>query len=239
MLLQACLNGARSRDDHPKCPVTPDELASEAAAAVAAGAEALHVHPRDGDGRQSVEPDDVAAALDAIRAVTDVPIGVTTGAWIMAEPAMVPAAVRRWTVLPDHASVNLHEPGAFDLAELLLDRGVGVEAGIWTADTASDLAESDLAQHFLRILVEPMEQSVDEALDTVAAVDAALLAAAPHVPRLLHGIDTTAWPLLAEAAHRGDDARIGFEDTLALPDGTRPESNADMIRAALTITGGG
>lgn len=238
MLLQACLNGSRTRDHHPRCPVTPDELASEAAAAVAAGAGALHVHPRDGDGRESVEPGDVAAALDAIRAVTDVPVGVSTGAWIVAEPGGIAAAIRRWTVLPDYASVNVHEPGALQTAELLLDRGVGVEAGIWSADAASDLAESDVAEHVLRILVEPMEQDVDAALDTVGAVDAALVAATPNVPRLLHGIDATVWPLVAEAARRGDDTRIGLEDTLTLPDGSRPESNADLVRAALAIIDG-
>jgi uncharacterized protein (DUF849 family) len=56
VLLKACLNGARSRTDHPRCPVTPAELAAEAVDAVAAGAGAVHAHPRNQDGRESVEP---------------------------------------------------------------------------------------------------------------------------------------------------------------------------------------
>jgi uncharacterized protein (DUF849 family) len=235
VLLEACLNGARSRSDHPRCPITPAELAAEAAAAVAAGAGAIHIHPRNQDGRESVEPDDVAAAVDAIGSATDVPIGVSTGAWIAAEPDGIPAAIRRWTVLPDFASVNLHEPGAIGIAELLLDREVDVEAGIWNADAAADLAESGLAERCVRILIEALDQTLDTALDVVAGIEAALIAAAPHVPRLLHGLEATTWPVLAEAAQRGYDARIGFEDSVRLPDGSTPDSNADMVRAALDL----
>lgn len=234
-MLEACLNGARSKVEHPRCPISPAEVAAEAVGAVDAGAAALHVHPRGVDGRESVEPDAVAATLDAIRSVTDVPVGVTTGAWTVAEPAEIPAAIRRWTVLPDFASVNVHEPGALAIAELLLDRGIGIEAGLWTADAASDLAESGLTERCLRLLIEPMEHTVDAALDVVAAIEAALVLAAPDVPRLLHGIDATAWPLLVVAAHRGYDARIGLEDTVTLPDGTIPPSNADMVSTALTL----
>jgi uncharacterized protein (DUF849 family) len=42
--IKACLNGRRSRDEHPGVPVTPAELAAEAAASVPAGAEAVHLH---------------------------------------------------------------------------------------------------------------------------------------------------------------------------------------------------
>jgi uncharacterized protein (DUF849 family) len=35
-----------------------------------------------------------------------------------------------------------------------------------------------------------------------------------------------AWGLIAEAAARGYGTRVGFEDTLTLPDGSMAESNA-------------
>ncbi len=44
--MKACLNGDRSRADHPGVPITPEELAREAEAAVEAGARAIHLHPR-------------------------------------------------------------------------------------------------------------------------------------------------------------------------------------------------
>ncbi|MEV0797166.1 3-keto-5-aminohexanoate cleavage protein [Kribbella sp. NPDC050281] len=61
MLIKGCLNGDRSRADHCGVPVTPEELAAEGAAAVRAGAQALHVHPRGGAER--LRWDDIRAGL--------------------------------------------------------------------------------------------------------------------------------------------------------------------------------
>ena len=48
-------------------PLTPAEVAASAAAAVEAGAEAVHVHPRGADGAESLEAGDIAAAVAALR----------------------------------------------------------------------------------------------------------------------------------------------------------------------------
>jgi uncharacterized protein (DUF849 family) len=40
------------------------------------------------------------------------------------------------------------------------------------------------------------------------------------------------WPLIDEAAARGYDIRVGFEDTLALPDGSLAVSNAVLVAEA-------
>jgi uncharacterized protein (DUF849 family) len=52
--VKACLNGGRRRDEHPAVPVTAAQLAASASAAVAAGAEAIHLHPRDEGGAESL-----------------------------------------------------------------------------------------------------------------------------------------------------------------------------------------
>ena len=121
--LKACLNGPRDPSEHPALPVTPGAIAAEAAAAVAAGADALHIHAKDSSGRDTLEAGTVAAALEAVRAaVPGVAVGLTTGAWAAPGPGERIALVRAWTVLPDFASVNWHEPGSADLAEALLSR---------------------------------------------------------------------------------------------------------------------
>ncbi|MEU5254511.1 3-keto-5-aminohexanoate cleavage protein [Streptomyces longwoodensis] len=146
-MVQVCLNGARTAADSPAVPLSPAALARSAAEAVAAGATDLHVHPKTPCGRDTLAPDAVAATLEAIRERVDVPVGVTTGAWAEDGPTTRVDRVRRWTVLPDHASVNWHEPGAEELAAALLDRGVGVEAGIWSGtDGAARFAASPLAR---------------------------------------------------------------------------------------------
>lgn len=231
-MLKACLNGARRRSDHPRCPVTPHELAADGAAAVAAGATALHVHPRDARGGETLDAASVAAALEAMREHLAVPIGISTGAWILPDPANRLRAIERWEVLPDFASVNVNEPGAQQVAEALLDRGVGVEAGIWTGDAATVMADGGLAERCIRILIEPMEQDLGDALATVRDIESRLEGVAPGVPRLLHGFEMTVWPVIDHAAARGYDTRVGLEDTLRRPDGTTAHDNADLIRAA-------
>ncbi|WBB83307.1 MULTISPECIES: 3-keto-5-aminohexanoate cleavage protein [unclassified Micromonospora] len=130
-MLKACLNGTRRRDEHPAVPLTPAELAADAVRCAAAGVAAVHVHPRDDAGAESLDPAVIAAAVTAIRASRPgLPVGVSTGAWIVPDPAERVAAVRAWTVLPDFASVNAHEPGAAQVAAALHERGVMVEAGL-------------------------------------------------------------------------------------------------------------
>lgn len=228
-MLQVCLNGARSRAECSHLPVTPDELAAAAREAVAAGAEDIHLHPKDRDGRDTLESAAVAAAVTAVRtAVPGVPVGVTTGAWATADPQACAAQVWAWTVLPDHASVNWHEDGATDVAAALLDRQVGIEAGIYSGTPAAqrflDWPES---RRVLRILAEVTETTPQDAAQAAADLLGELESVA--TPILLHGEDAAAWPILYLAASRGMDARIGLEDVLHLPDGTPAPDNAALV----------
>ena len=135
--LKACINGARRPGEHPGLPVTPDQLAAEAVAAHAAGARAVHLHPKSADGEDSLLPGEVDPAVAAVRqALPGLPVGVTTGFWALPDPQQRLRAVESWGVLPDFASVNWHEPGSAELAWVLLSRGIGVEAGIFYAEAA-------------------------------------------------------------------------------------------------------
>ncbi|MFD6419371.1 3-keto-5-aminohexanoate cleavage protein [Streptomyces sp. NPDC060194] len=234
-MLQACPNGARTRAACAHLPVTPAELADAAAGAVAAGARDVHLHPKDADGRDTLDAEAVAAAVTAVRAaVPGIPVGVTTGAWATPDPHARAAQVASWTVLPDHASVNWHEEGAEAVAAALLDRGIGVEAGVYSGTPAARrLLAWPHAHRVLRVLAEVTETSVPAAL---TAADMVLTDLAPlTAPVLLHAEDAAAWPVLRLAAARGLDTRIGLEDTLHLPDGAPARTNADLVRAARDI----
>ncbi len=153
--VKACINGARTPDQHPNLPVTPEQLAAEALAVHQAGANAVHMHPKTADGVDSLQPDIVDAAVFAVRhSVPGLPLGVTTGLWALPDEKQRYSAVERWTELPDFASVNWHEPGAEGLAELLLSRGVGVEAGIFHAEAATAWADCEFAPHCMRVMIE-------------------------------------------------------------------------------------
>jgi uncharacterized protein (DUF849 family) len=233
MLIKACLNGSREPGAHPALPLTPAQLADAARDAVAAGAGALHIHPRRADGSQSFDPDDVAAAVAAVRAACPgVQVGGTTAAWVEPDPARRLAQVQSWTIRPDFVSVNFSEAGTEQLCAALLQAGVGIEAGLATADDARLLIETGLAGRCVRLLIEPDEPEPAAALATVRAIEALLDAAGIRTPRLLHGDEVTAWPLLDEALRCGYDTRIGLEDTLALPDGRPARDNAQLVAMA-------
>lgn len=289
-MVQVCLNGSRDAAGSGVVPMVPEELADAAGKAVAVGARDTHVHPRSPCGRESLTPGVLTPVLEAVRAVVDVPVGVThhrrvgragpgapgglgrvfwisldqpaasgavprkaehcprTGCpWVMRQRREVPcqapraqadpkdtAQVRAWPVLPDHASVNWHEPGAEAVAAALLERGVGVEAGIWSGtDGAERFAVSPLGPRVLRVLAEVMDPSAS-ARETARGLLRALDAYGAHGrPVLLHGEDGGAWPVLRLAGELGLATRIGVEDTLLLPDGSPAASNAELVRAAL------
>ena len=60
--------------------------------------------------------------------------------------------VQEWTVWPDFASVNFEEPGVVDLCNALLERGIGVEAGLSRVAEVELLLSFGLAERCLRIL---------------------------------------------------------------------------------------
>ena len=233
MLIKACLNGSRAPGEHPALPLTPAQLADAARDAVAAGAGALHIHPRRADGSQSFDPADVAAAVAAVRAACPgVPVGGTTAAWVEPDPARRLALVQAWTLRPDFVSVNFSEDGNRAALRRTAAGGIGIEAGLSTADDARLLIATGLAGRCVRLLIEPDEPETTAALATVRAIEALLDAAGIQTPRLLHGSEATAWPLLDEALRCGYDTRIGFEDTLVLPDGSPARDNAQLVATA-------
>lgn len=236
MLLKACLNGARHPREHPALPVSPDQLARDATRVRAAGADAVHVHAKDDRGEDTLEGGALASVLVAVRrAVPGLPIGVTTGAWTVADPAGRVSAVSAWTSLPDFASVNWHEPGAEQVASVLLERGVAVEAGLWHADAVRAWLVSPLRQRCLRVLIELPDGLDQRETDAEAGrlLDLLHRGAAPDVPVLLHGEGSSCWPALQYARGRGLDTRIGLEDVLELPDGSSAPDNAALVAAAL------
>src|ERR1700710_2819614 len=231
--VKACINGARTPDAHPNLPVTPDQLAAAAVASHRAGAKAVHMHPKSADGKDSLHDAEVSAAVSAVRAAAPgLPLGVTTGFWALPDPEARRKAVESWTVLPDFASLNWHEPGSPELAEVLLGKGLGVEIGLSHLEAAASWAESKMVQHCMRVMIE-LQGNED-----VAVADAMLeriAAAGSPAPVLLHGLDESCWPLLEHAGMCGVQTRIGMEDTLTLPDGSVTPDNAALVSAAVQL----
>ncbi|MGY3127108.1 uncharacterized protein (DUF849 family) [Agrococcus sp. UYP33] len=233
MLVKACLNGARDASAHPRLRPDPGVLAAEAAASVAAGAAAVHLHPKDADGRDSLAPGDLDRFVAAARAAVDVPVGVTTGAWTGDADARI-AAIRGWRTLPDFASVNAHEEGAERVAATLLDRGVGIEAGLWSVAALERWLRWPMRSACMRVLVEIPDLDDRVAIERLARrlVDGAR-AAEPSIEVLLHGEERSTWRAIDLALAWRLPTRAGLEDSTLLPDGSVAEGNAALVRAVV------
>jgi uncharacterized protein (DUF849 family) len=237
VMLQAALNGPFTKREHPALAVSVEELARDAAACVAAGARAIHLHPRDSEGRERLDAEVVDEVVTKVRKACEVPVGVTTGAWIEPDLGRRLELVRAWRA-PDYTSVNLSEPGATEIMRALIQARIGIEAGIWTVEDAGRLAASGLAGQVTRILVESVEVSAAEALELVEDIHRALDRLGLTAPRLQHGDGEATWALLTDAIHRGLDTRIGLEDTLYEPNGERTAGNEALVRAARKLGAG-
>jgi uncharacterized protein (DUF849 family) len=235
MIVQACINGSRKRDFHPRFPATIADMVRDAEAVIEAGAAELHIHPRGADGRESL--DAVNATVAAIRAACPgTLLGVSTGAWIEANVAQTRAAISRWHNLPDYASVNLSEVDAPGVISLLGQQGIGVEAGLASVDDALRYVALEGRDRVFRILIElDNERDLDTAMTNCDGIMSVLRQAGVTRPVLLHGFDGTVWPLVQRARSERLSTRVGLEDGKHLPDGSVARDNAALVAAAVAL----
>jgi len=237
-VITACLNGDRAHGTHPRIPTTPEELATAAAAAVEAGAFMVHVHPRDDHGRETLETRHVVQVVTAIRAATHgLRVSVTTRDGIADTTRQKLAHVSEWPSPdlggPDCASVNWHEDGALDVATILHDKGIGVEAGIWTPQAAIRYVSTNWPWKVERVLVEVIPGRTPGSDGPWAAERILAALGMSPAPVLVHGEQQWTWPVLRWAQAAGYAVRIGLEDTRFLPSGQEARDNAELVAAAL------
>lgn len=239
-MIQAALNGDRRCDAHPGIPCSAEELARDAAACVTAGAAELHLHPRDANGVETLDPLTIYSTIRQVKAAANVPIGVTTGAWIEPDLEKRLALIRSWYG-PDYASVNCSEEGAIEVMYALVSAGIGIEVGIGTPDEVDVFARSLLvfSNAVVRILVEPVGAELpdeDAAKARFDAIHHRLDTLGFMNPRLQHTDGPLAWFAVRDALRRKWDTRIGFEDTLVGPRRKSVASNSDLVAAAREIS---
>lgn len=227
------VNGARSAADGTAVPLSPRDVVESALGAVAAGAGEVLVHPRTPCGRESLSPRVVGPVLEALRgAGVSVPLSVPAGIGAEPDPAGRLERVRSWTVLPDRAVVPFAEPGAEELAEALLARGVAVDAVVPLSGPATGRGPGPLTRFLAWPVRDPARLRLVVELATADPALVAGLRWLPPVPLMLFGREAAAWPVLRLAAQCGAGVRTGVGDVLHLPDGRPARSNAELVAAA-------
>jgi uncharacterized protein (DUF849 family) len=230
IFLQAALNGDRI---HPAAPRHPAAIAEAARAAVEAGAHSVHVHAFDDGGRETLDGAACAKVLRAIRALCpETPISLTTSAAIVGDPRERFRIVEAWEEMPDLVTANQGEPGIVELCELLLSRGVGIEAGLLSIDDARAFVLSGLAGRCRRVLIEPLDADPDAAVQHSAEMEDILVSAGIMLEQLHHGYGIACWAVNRRGLARGHGIRTGLEDVTLLPDGKPARDNADLVAAA-------
>lgn len=199
--LQAALNGDR---EHPAAPRTPDAIAKEARAAVAAGARSLHLHPYDTHGRETLEAEACAATLQAVRAACPaVPVSLSTSSAIEPDSERRLALIAGWIELPDLVTANQGEEGIIELCHLLRERHVGIEAGLLSVQDALAFVATDLPALCVRAMVEPLDPDPDAATVHAAAIEQVLQDAGVSLPQIHHGDGIASWAVNCRAIARG------------------------------------
>ncbi len=184
-----------------------------------------------------MNPEIVDGVVKEVKSACGAPVGITTGAWIEPDVERRCKLIRRWRV-PDYATVNLSEDGSTDVMRALLSTGIGIEAGVWTAQDVNRLDASGLGDRLLRVCVEPVDLPPVGAVQFVNRIHVKLDRLGLPAPRLQHGDGAATWILLENAVNRGIDTRIGLEDTFRGPDGRVTSGNEELVRVASKMLAG-
>lgn len=233
VFLQAALNGDRI---HPAAPRHSVAIAKAARMAVDAGVQSVHVHAFDEDGHATLDADVCAKVLQAIRALCPgIPVSLTTSATIVSDPSARLSIIEAWHELPDLVTANQGEAGIAELCEMLLARGVGIEAGLLSVEDARAFVRSGLASRCRRVLIEPLDQAPETALQHAAAMESMVLGAGITLEQVHHGEGIACWRVNQRALERGHGIRTGLEDVTVLPDGRAARDNTDLVAAAADL----
>ena len=241
--------GARKqKSDHPHIPITPDEVAREAAACVEQGAVLLHLHVRDDDNRHSLDVERYRAATAAVRRAG--------GDRIIIQATS--ESVGLYTAAEQRAMVRALKPEAVSLAprELIADAGEESEAAAFYGWLAK---ERIAAQHIL-YSAEDVTRFLDLLKRGIIADDRphALFVLGRYtvgqvstptdvLPFLARWLEQWPWSVcafgkreaasVAAAATLGGHARLGFEKNHFLPNGEKANSTADLVANLATVAG--
>lgn len=230
-------NGARrGKADHPALPVTLTDILDTARACHLAGADGLHLHVRDADGRHTLDAGRYKEALTELGAqLPTLRIQITTEAAGLFDVRTQHACLR--DVKPEWASISVREmardpalaPRVYDLCAA---QGTEVQHILYNADDAALLRD-----WWDRGIVHAHQTSAIYVLGRYATADgsspadiAPFRAALPQVTNwMVCAFGPQEHACLAAAAALGGNLRVGFENSLTAADGTPHIDNATSV----------
>ena len=228
-----------TREQQPRLPLTPQEIAVDAAACQEVGASIYHLHVRDETGNPTMDVETFRAARDAIAAETDLIVQFTTGGSVSddEEARIAPLALRPEMASLTTGTVNFGDEVFFNpaplvarLHERMLELGVLPEfeifdsAMIANAESVYDAQGAQHHRHFDFVLGVPGAMPAwEDSIDFLVA----------HLPEgatwSATGIGRAHLPVAAESIARGGHVRTGLEDVRYFAPGQLVESNRQLV----------
>jgi uncharacterized protein (DUF849 family) len=250
---------------HPAIPVTPEQIATAAIEAAAAGAAIVHIHVRDPQtGRPSMRLELYREVVEHIRAsATDVLINLTTGPGGRFVPSDDnPAVGGPGTTMRSPAERVRHvqelrpDICTLDVATMAFGETVFMNTPAHLRAMAKMIREAGVIPELevfdtghirlLRQLVEegtlaspPMVQLCLGIPWGAPATPEAMMAMRAMLPQPCvwagFGISREEFPMVAQAALLGGHVRVGLEDNLYIEPGVFAPSNAALVERAVRI----
>ncbi len=248
-LMVAPTGARRTKADHPALPVTLPEIVETAQACAAEGADGLHLHLRDADGRHLLDAGRYCEALVELgAAVPDMAIQITTEA-----AGLYSAAHQRAVALASGAELV-----SAALREMATDTEDETATGFYETCAAGGIAvqhilyDADDFDLMTRLLPDPLLR--DPRLQLLFVLgrysldrDSAPADLSPFLKRMAALGLTPDWAVCAFGrgetaclveAHRQDgNLRVGFENALWNADGRIARDNAERVRQVVRACG--
>jgi 3-keto-5-aminohexanoate cleavage enzyme len=243
IILTAAIVGAEvTREQTPHLPITPQEIADEAARCREAGVAVIHLHVRNDDGSNTQSKERFAETIERIRAKTDCIIQVTTGGAVgmSIEERVGPLACKPEMATLNCGSLNFGDdvfvntrPQIKDIAARLKAAGSVAELECYEVghlEEALLLAEKGIIPrplHFQFVLGVPGGIGASERniryMASLVPVDASWAVAA---------VGRFQQPMTEVAMRLGGHVRVGLEDNIYLSKGVLSEGSAPLVARA-------
>ena len=265
IIVKACLNGARGREQNHNVPWTPTEVAAEAKRCSEAGASIVHFHARTEQGATSYDPAWYTEADRLIRAQTPLILNHTTARMPDATIDQVLAYLRGTPEPVDMVSLNTGNivfntplaggtrrtiaiPNSYeDIRQTILicrERGIVPEPAVLDTGFLTNVATlvQDGLLSALRYLLVEFSGRFGDGLQIMPGtarsyfyMTACVHDLFPQAFWIAHGIEDSVFTIASLAIATGAHVRVGFEDRATLVDGSPAKSSADFVSWAVQV----
>jgi 3-keto-5-aminohexanoate cleavage enzyme len=253
----ALTGGIHGKEANPNLPEQPDEIVEQGVAAWRAGAAILHVHARNPDGSNTMDPAIYSELHERLCAETDAIVQLTTGG-----SPRLPVEERLNTVLlaPEMCSLNMgllnffiggeqvffanHRSDILRFAREIAARNVRPEFEIYSAAMLEELAfllEQDILgppyviNAVLHTPTQGGERGTVQNLVNIIERIRDLPVPEDDVRVNVSSMGATQLPITTVAMAIGCHARVGMEDNVLYRRGEPVENNAQLVERAVRI----